>query len=52
MIIISEEAVVGFFFLLFDIFFIYISKVIPLPGFPSRNPLSYPPPPASLRVLP
>jgi hypothetical protein len=35
-----------------DILFIYISSVIPFPGFPSRNPLSHPPPSASLRVLP
>jgi len=33
--------------------FIYISNVIPLPDFPSSNPLSYPPfPHASTRVLP
>ena len=31
----------GTFFLL-DILFIYISIVIPFPGFPSRNPLSHP----------
>jgi hypothetical protein len=31
---------------LLDIFFIYISNVIPFPGFPSKNPLSLPPPPA------
>jgi hypothetical protein len=28
---------------LLDIFFIYISNVIPLSGFPSKNPLSPPP---------
>jgi hypothetical protein len=28
---------------LFDIFFIYISNVIPFPSFPSPNPLSPPP---------
>ena len=32
---------ISFFFLL-DIFFIYISNVIPFPGFPSENPLSPP----------
>jgi hypothetical protein len=26
-----------------DIFFIYISNVIPFPGFPSESPLSHPP---------
>jgi hypothetical protein len=38
----------GFCFLL-DIFFIYISNVIPFPGFPSENPLPipFPPPPCS-----
>ena len=37
-----------FFFLKFllDIFFIYISNVIPFAGFPSANSLSHPPPPA------
>ena len=34
-----------FFLFLLDIFFIYISNVIPFPSFPSENPLS--PPPAS-----
>jgi hypothetical protein len=33
------------FLLLLDIFFIYISNVIPFPVFPSENPLSPPPPP-------
>ena len=33
------------------IFSLDISNVIPFPGFPSGNPLSYPPPPASMRVL-
>jgi hypothetical protein len=28
-----------------DIFFIYITNVIPFPGFPSKNPLSDPSPP-------
>jgi hypothetical protein len=40
-----------FLFLLLDIFFIYISNVIPFPGFPSRNSLSPPLPSASVRVL-
>ena len=31
-----------FSFLLLDIFYIYISNVIPFPGFPSRNPLFHP----------
>ena len=30
------------FYFLLDIFFIYISNVIPFPGFPSENPLSPP----------
>jgi hypothetical protein len=37
-----------FFFLLLDIFFIYISNVIPFPGLPPGNPLSH----ASMRMLP
>jgi hypothetical protein len=44
-----------FFFLnfLLVILFIYISNVIPLPGFPSSNPLSHPSVlPASMRVIP
>jgi hypothetical protein len=43
--------IIGFFpafFLSLDIFFIYISNVIPFPGLPSRNHLSHPP---SMRVL-
>ena len=36
----------------FGILFIYISNVIPFPGFPSGNLLYHPPPPASMRVLP
>jgi hypothetical protein len=32
---------------LLDIFFVYISNVIPFPGFPSKNPLSHPPTPCS-----
>jgi hypothetical protein len=39
-------------FFLLVILFIYISNVFPLPGFSSANPLSHPPPPASMRVLP
>jgi hypothetical protein len=31
---------------LFDIYFIYISNVISFPGFPSKNPYSFSPPPA------
>jgi hypothetical protein len=31
-----------FIFLLLDIFFIYISNVMPFPSFPSKNPLSCP----------
>jgi hypothetical protein len=34
-------------FFLFDIFFIYISNVIPFSGFPSKNPLFSPPSPCS-----
>ena len=34
-----------FFLFLLDIFFIYISNVIPFPSFPSENPLSPPPAP-------
>ena len=30
-----------FFIVLLDIFFIYISNVIPFPGFPSKNPLPH-----------
>jgi hypothetical protein len=39
------------FFLLLDIFFIYISNVILFPGLPSGNPLFYSPPPVSMKVL-
>jgi hypothetical protein len=35
------------FFFLLDIFFIYISNVIPFPGFPLESPLSSPPSPCS-----
>ena len=42
----------AFFFLLLDIFFIYISNVISLPSFPSSNFRSITPPPASMGVLP
>jgi hypothetical protein len=34
------------------ILFIYISNVIPLPGFPSTKLLSHPLPSASIRMLP
>jgi hypothetical protein len=34
-----------FFIFLFDIFFIYISNVIPFPTFPSENPYALFPPP-------
>jgi hypothetical protein len=37
-------------FILLDIFFIYISNVIPFPNFPSGNPLS-PPLPDELSIL-
>jgi hypothetical protein len=37
----------GFFFLL-DILFIYISNIIPFPGFPSGKPLSHSPSPLLL----
>ena len=40
------------FFLLLDIFFIYISNVILFPGFPSGNLLSHAPFPASMRLFP
>jgi hypothetical protein len=39
-------------YFLLDILFIYISDDICSPGFPSANPLSHPPPPASMKVLP
>ena len=39
-------------FFLLDILFIYISNVIPFPGFHFRKPLSYSPLPCFLRVLP
>jgi hypothetical protein len=35
---------------LLDIFFIYISNIIPFPGFPSENPLTLPPPSISPAV--
>jgi hypothetical protein len=38
----------GFLFLL-DIFFIYISNVIPLPSYFSENPLDSPPAPTTLK---
>ena len=37
---------------LLDIFFIYISKVIPFPGFSSETPYPIPHTPASMTVLP
>jgi hypothetical protein len=42
----------SFSFFLLDILCIYISNVIPIPGFPSRFPLLHPPSPASMRMLP
>jgi len=36
---------------LLDIFFIYISNVIPFSGFPFANPYPIPSPPVSMRVL-
>ena len=39
------------FIYLFDIFFIYISHIIPFPGSPSENSLSYPPFPCSTTHL-
>jgi hypothetical protein len=35
-----------------DIFFFYILSVIPFPGVPYGNPLSHPPPTASVRIVP
>jgi hypothetical protein len=40
-----------FFFFFSDIFFIYISNFFSFPGLPFGNPLSYSPPPVSMRVL-
>jgi hypothetical protein len=42
----ENKSDVGSFMFLFllDIFFIYISNVIPFPGFPSKVPLSHHPP--------
>jgi hypothetical protein len=48
----AVEAQDFFFFLLLDVFLIYISDVFRFPGLPSGNPLPIPPPPASMRVLP
>jgi hypothetical protein len=44
----DDSSMISFFFLLFklDIFFIYLSNVIPFPSFPSENSLSSTPPPA------
>jgi hypothetical protein len=39
-------------FLLVDIFFIYISNVIPFPGFPSKNPYFTLPSLASMKMCP
>jgi hypothetical protein len=39
------------FFFFLDIFFIYISNVIPFPGFPSENPHPLSPPPAPTVLL-
>jgi hypothetical protein len=41
-----------FSFLFLDIFFIYISNVIPFPSPHPRNSLSHTPSPASIRVFP
>jgi hypothetical protein len=38
-------------YFLLDIFFIYLSNVIPFPGFPSETPYAMLPLPASMRVL-
>jgi hypothetical protein len=50
------ETVDKFFYFLLDIFFIYISKVIPFPGFPSwkkkNNPLHHHPPTTYSPLLP
>jgi hypothetical protein len=43
---IDRMAILLLYFLLLDIFFIYISNVIPFPGFLSENPLSPPHPSA------
>ena len=43
----GEDQLFCLFVCLFDIFFIYISNVIPFPGFPSKNPLSPPSSPCS-----
>ena len=40
------------FFVLLDIFFIYISNVIPFPRSPSENPLSNPPSPCFYKGVP
>jgi hypothetical protein len=41
----------GHFFLLLDIFIMYITNVIPFPGLPSGEPYPLLPPPVSMRVL-
>jgi hypothetical protein len=43
--------ITGYYFSFFTGYFLYISNVIPFSSLPSRNPLSHPPPPASIRVL-
>jgi hypothetical protein len=48
----SFEDVKEYFSFLLVISFIYISNVIPLPRFPSTNPISPTPYPDSMRVLP
>jgi hypothetical protein len=48
----SKEKYFLVFLFLLDIFFIYISNLIPFPGFPSKIPLSHLPPSASMRVFP
>jgi hypothetical protein len=49
-----DKTIFFFFFYLLDIFFIYISNVVPFPGSPllAKPPIPLPPPPASVRVLP
>jgi F0F1-type ATP synthase membrane subunit a len=43
---VSQENFFSLSFFLLDIFFIYISNIIPFASFPSKTPLSLPPPPA------
>ena len=42
---VSQENFFSLSFFLLDIFFIYISNIIPFSSFPSKNPLSSPPAP-------